>query len=491
MRKLKAALLFGLFCGMLLLLLCGCGKTGKIDGIAYRIADGDHAQVIGADASLPHAVIAPEYQGYPVTEIGSMAFANCALGSVTIPDSVTSIESEAFRSSGLREITIPDSVTFLGSGTFGGCKNLERVTLPSGLETLNFGMFQESGVREVKLPDGLKEIQGYAFSQCPDLTAIELPDGIERIGEHAFSGSGLTDAVLPSALTEVKKCTFENCPALKSVTVPDGISAIWGGAFSGCAALEEVRFVPVPKEAISDLSVYGAFEGCLSLVSVELPGNAVFREQQPDSVCFVLHSVNSVSERASNFTFAEGLEVRKAELWETVMNGGLSCSPYANGIDTFVLTMTNETDGILYIDFTAPPPTGLYLYCESGEYQDMLITKIDYPDTDPYVDPNGTFRVFVDTACMNLRRDVPHGDKPYELKILPADSLLRTLLELFETEECAYPVRQAAVWIVTDDAEFDDTRLLRNAVTTLPVIGQGDYDEAVRLVERAKETERS
>ena len=467
-------------------MLCGCGKTGKIDGVQYRITEGGHAQVVGVDASVTHAVIAAEFQGCPVTEIGSMAFANAAVESVTIPDSVTSILSEAFRNSALREVSVPDSVTFLGSGAFSKCSKLESVILPAGLECLNFGMFWESGVKRIELPDGLKEIQERAFSQCANLSELQLPEGIERIGEYAFSESGLTDVALPATLISLGKCAFENCASLKKVTLPDSISTLWGGTFSGCAALEEVLFVPGAKEVMSDLGVYNAFEGCPSLASVELPGNAQFREKQPDSLCFVLRSADSVSEWAPNFTFAEGMDIRKAGLWDAVMNGELSCSPYANGIDTFVLTMTNETDDILYVDFTAPPPTGLYLLCESGSYQDMLITKIDYPDTDPYVDPRGTFRVFIDTACMNLHRDVPHGETPYKLERLPVDSLLLRLLGLFEAEGCSYSVRQAAVWIVTDNAGFADTQLLRNAITTLSVISRSDYDEAESLVKRAK-----
>jgi|GEM_PF-1739741 len=77
------------------------------------------------------AEIPSEYNGLPVTIIGSTAFFNgSSLTSVTIPDSVTSIEMAAFQNcSGLTSITIPDSVTRIGDSAFSGCSGLTSVTI--------------------------------------------------------------------------------------------------------------------------------------------------------------------------------------------------------------------------------------------------------------------------------------------------------------------------------------------------------------------------
>ena len=57
--------------------------------------------------------------GTSATSIGSLAFYNNLLTSVTIPDSVTSIGSNAFGyNQQLTSVTIPDSVTSIGSNAF-------------------------------------------------------------------------------------------------------------------------------------------------------------------------------------------------------------------------------------------------------------------------------------------------------------------------------------------------------------------------------------
>lgn len=72
---------------------------------------------------------------YPVTEIGSLAFANCeSLKSVTIPDSVTTISNVAFDNCGsLRSINIPDSIIRIGVNAFKNCPNISQIHFSQAL----------------------------------------------------------------------------------------------------------------------------------------------------------------------------------------------------------------------------------------------------------------------------------------------------------------------------------------------------------------------
>ena len=69
--------------------------------------------------------IPSETNGLPVTSIGTAAFFNTSVTSVTIANSVTNIGAAAFRNCmDLTGVTIPNSVTTLGRVAFDNCRSL-------------------------------------------------------------------------------------------------------------------------------------------------------------------------------------------------------------------------------------------------------------------------------------------------------------------------------------------------------------------------------
>ena len=157
-------------------------KEKKFYGpFTYVIVD-DEVIIYQCDMKVSGVVEIPStIDGYPVTQIGFLSFANCReITEVIIPNSVTKIVEGAFDNCrNLQTITIPPSVTSIGIMAFSGCQSLKEVTFSTGL----------------------KDIQMSAFSGCTSLKKIVLPEGFEYLGGSVFNGcTALVDITFPKSL---------------------------------------------------------------------------------------------------------------------------------------------------------------------------------------------------------------------------------------------------------------------------------------------------
>ena len=133
----------------------GIEDVFEVNGICYKIGENSTVAVTEGNTNFSGDVVIPSqviYEGktYSVTSIGSYAFEDCGLTSVTIPNSVISIDNGAFYGCSLKSITIPGSVTSIGDQAFYDCQNLTSVTIPN--RVISFGY--------------------HAFGMCNSLTTI-------------------------------------------------------------------------------------------------------------------------------------------------------------------------------------------------------------------------------------------------------------------------------------------------------------------------------
>lgn len=162
------------------------------------------------------------YLGTNLTWIGSNAFLQSGLSSVSIPASVSSIGAAPFRfCGGLPAIAVdpqnpnysstngvlmdknqttilecpggkpgtfafPTTAMNVGSLAFYGCSKLTNVFIPEGLVTISDFGFDSANLRNVQLPDSLKSIGNYAF-YLDNLNAMIVGSGVTNIGAYAFS----------------------------------------------------------------------------------------------------------------------------------------------------------------------------------------------------------------------------------------------------------------------------------------------------------------
>ena len=165
-------------------------------------------------------------------------FAGCtALASITLHEGLQRIRPQAFAETAIQSIVVPDSVTTMGGHVFRNCYNLSSV----------------------KLPAGIKQITTRMFDGCTSLTSIEIPSGVQKIGKSAFEGSGLQNIILPDGVVEIQDEAFAGCP-LESITLSDTLKTIGTSAFEGCAELREI----VISSSVTTVGMY-AFDNCSNI----------------------------------------------------------------------------------------------------------------------------------------------------------------------------------------------------------------------------------
>ena len=273
----------------------------------YTVA-GSNATITGY-AGLGGAIVIPAtLGGYPVTNIGDMAFYNCtALTSVTIPNSVTTIGTQAFQDCrALTSVTIPNSVTSIGDSAFYGCSSLTGVTIPDSVTSIGDYAFSSctalttftveagnssysSGTDGVLfnkattslvqypggkqgayvIPNSITSIGNYAFQACTGLTSVTIPNSVTTIGDWAFYNcTALTSVTIGSGVISIGNHAFDNCTALTSVTIPNSVTTIGDYAFCYCTTLTSVT---IGSGVISIGN--NAFYGCTTLTSVTIPNS--------------------------------------------------------------------------------------------------------------------------------------------------------------------------------------------------------------------------
>ena len=238
----------------------------EIDGIQYQLDfESKTAKVVGhediEDIVIPSTINYNKYE-YIVSSIGSGAFYNSEITSITIPNTIKKIGKGAFRECSklssvfisdiiswcnidfedynsnplcgksykfideelyingvlVNEIEIPNTVTSIGPYAFANCKNIISVKIPNSVISIGKG----------------------AFSSCCNLESVNIPDNIKRIEEDTFSYTNISSIKIPNSVTYIGEFAFGWCIYLAEVFLGNSVDSIDNDAFAYCDKIEDI-----------------------------------------------------------------------------------------------------------------------------------------------------------------------------------------------------------------------------------------------------------
>lgn len=141
---------------------------------------------------------------YPVTSIGTYAFSNAGLQSVTIGDNVTDINTSAFQTTtvfpnyyktSLTSLVLGKSVQTIKTDAFAG-NALTAVDFPPSVSKISTRAFANNFITELSFGANVTDVMSKAF-QSNQLTTIKFaPNAQTLVGSAAFSGSPVLSLTL-------------------------------------------------------------------------------------------------------------------------------------------------------------------------------------------------------------------------------------------------------------------------------------------------------
>lgn len=218
-------------------------KSGDYD---YKVNEDGNVTLLLYSGGETNITIPDEIEGKPVTEIaaraftlsnqlgevvipntvkkiGSSAFDDTGITSLTLPEGLIHIENNAFAKNQLTHVTLPESLQYLGGRAFAE-NALEAITVPGSVELIRGNTFAGNKLRSVTLENGIKEIDGHSFA-LNKIESLTIPESVEKIGLGAFSHNKIASLTLPDSDMKLDAQAFSH-NKLTTVSIPPKIKSI-------------------------------------------------------------------------------------------------------------------------------------------------------------------------------------------------------------------------------------------------------------------------
>jgi len=127
-------------------------------------------------------------------------------------------------------------------------------------------------------------------------------------------------------------------------------------------------------------------------------------------------------------------------------------------------------------------PAGTYFVARNELVQNMVARH----GTSVTLEPLEERDLTLDAACANVRRAEPGSTDTFGIVRASEQVELGQIIEALNAADVQYPVEQAAIWIVTDDASYDDLGMLVGGSRYGDaLIGENEAVRAMKLVSEA------
>ncbi len=167
-----------------------------------------------------------------------------------------------------------------------------------------------------------------------------------------------------------------------------------------------------------------------------------------------------------------------ASIVDLVGQGKITFKITSGAINELGLDIRNNSGQPLLVDI----PAGTYFVNQDPTSQNMVVR---HPAKTP-LEANGHVEIQLEAACANLHLSEPTRDETFTIQRTPASPDLTRLIDKINSVQVDFPVEQAAVWIVTDDATFDELGMLvEGSRFGTSIIKEMDAVRAMQLVDEA------
>lgn len=185
-----------------------------------------------------------------ITSIPNSCFENhTALGLVELPSTLRTIGSSAFRNTNLYSITIPANVETIGSRAFysgssdwsSGSHSLRNVVFEAGskITTIPDYAFRYQPITSITFPEKLTTIGYNAFQEIA-VETLSIPNTVTSIGTYSFRDGNYQHLIIPESIKNIPQYAFAGNSSLRDIQISSMVETIANYAFADCNNIQDV-----------------------------------------------------------------------------------------------------------------------------------------------------------------------------------------------------------------------------------------------------------